>query len=151
MFSNNQTSANIHESKLNKIAISQFISAFYDDVSFNDNQTECIGFNEGNSNLELSICNSYFIGGSIRSNANRFVEESIKMKVLSLFSSGYVMNSTIGNQADHCIIPPDGETYIGNIVLDNTLCKPMIHQPTTVEMENKIYFSEALLPNFEIL
>ncbi len=93
LFNNNQTRIGFKNSSLN----SQIIIT-NDDIGFNGNQSECLSIGSTRKNTSL-------YGVTVRASDNRFKEVFTNNEVaMSLFTFTVLMNNTVNNQGDHCII-----------------------------------------------
>jgi hypothetical protein len=122
LFNSNQCTLDMRAATSN-LAISSLAIVSLDDVSFNANQSECVGFisTEGNVSVDIVLVNTWLMGASLRSNDNRFTD--VFFTLYSLFSYG-MLNTTTGNQSTHCLLTEGViEAVAQNIVLLNNLCR----------------------------
>ena len=121
MFSNNQTMLDFRRPEANLAVCSQVIVSA-DDVSFDNNQSECAtlmrrskvqtdSLSKVFALADLLMVNTALAGASVRSNNNRFQEGLSQFEQLfkkynipwSLVSWG-LMNTAMGNQSTHCLL-----------------------------------------------
>jgi len=119
LFDNNQVTLDMLTPGTQGAISSQLLISF-DDVSYSGNQAECASF------FDVLFFDVGLVGATVRSCNNRF-QEGFTLTPCSLFSLGF-MNTVVGNQATHCLIPlgiPMFVQYSANSILVNFNCAPL--------------------------
>jgi len=119
-----------------------------DDLGFDGCQ--CI-----NNSIHQVIANTYAIGGTLRFIGNRFTERS-NMAIYSIVSHAQFMNTTVNNQADHCINAvvnnldfSSNLVTFGNTILNQKFCDELKENINIVTKEpaNLKIIEELSKPN----
>ncbi len=119
LFDNNQVTLDMLTPGIQGAMSSQLLVSL-DDVSYTGNQAECASF------FDILYFDVGLVGATVRTCNNRF-QEGFTLTPCSLFSYG-VMNTVVGNQATHCLIPlgiPAFVQYSANSILVSVNCAPL--------------------------
>jgi hypothetical protein len=95
LYADNQTTLNLLTAGFERALSSQLLVSM-DDVSYIGNQSECISY------LDVVFVDAGLVGATVRTCNNRF-QSGFTLMWYSLISFGF-MNTTMGNQATHCLI-----------------------------------------------
>ena len=116
LYSDNQTTLNLLTAGLEKSLSSQLLVSL-DDVSYIGNQSECTALGD-----EVYV-DAGLVGATVRTCNNRF-QSGFTTMLYSLLSFGF-MNTTMGNQATHCLVPLGPSQFLhtaANAVFVSTNC-----------------------------
>lgn len=121
LFTDNQVTMDMRNNT-NVAAVSAQLIFSLDDIGYDSNQSECIGFNILGSDYNVVIFHAFMLGVTLRCNNNRFTE-GLTLSLYSLLSFALV-NTTVGNQATHCLIAPGSyiTTWANNAEIYNVGC-----------------------------
>ncbi len=125
LYANNQTTLNLLTSGI-EVSLSSQLIVSLDDVSYIGNQSECTSF------LDVVFIDAGLVGATVRTCNNRF-QSGFTGMLYSLVSFGF-MNTTMGNQATHCLIalgPSQFAQETANVVIYSGNCPDSQRKLTT--------------------
>ncbi|HEX8528538.1 MAG TPA: hypothetical protein VF646_00880, partial [Cytophagales bacterium] len=122
MFTANQSTLDLRGEE-RTVGVSAQLIISLDDVGFTGNQSECAALLLPEpATYDQVVLNTFLVGFSVRCNDNRFTE-GFTLTAFSLLSYAG-LNTTVSNQATHCLIALGNRLAEGgNLVLNEDLCK----------------------------
>ncbi len=122
LFTANQSTLDLRGEE-RTVGVSAQLIVSLDDVGFTGNQSECAALLLPEpATYDVVVLNTFLAGFSVRCNDNRFTE-GFTFTFFSLLSYAW-LNTTVSNQATHCLIALGNRLAEGgNLVLNEDLCK----------------------------